>query len=103
MSFDSIASQLEDGVIKILFQFLNMFITVCSKIAEVSSKTLEELLIEVLQWAGVPDFQTTIIDVILDGPWAFFYHITIADLLLGGALIAVIVFGIVKYFTDIIL
>lgn len=93
---------MSSGVFKTLFTMLDRFIGVCTTVYEYGNSTLHELIIRVLDNTNIPEIQIQALDKILSGSWAWIYNITILEILMGSTLIAVILFGIIKYFTDIV-
>lgn len=102
MSLSDYVAGMEGGLIKTLFTLLDKFMTMCTVIANYFDATLREVIVNALQRVEIHEDIVKAINEILEGPWAFIYNISLGDILLGGALLFVIVFGIVKYFTDIV-
>lgn len=96
--------QLPSGIYKGMLKLISMFYDTCVKIYNASTVTISNLLQNLLQNFGLSEKWSEVITNFLEKPsnsWIF--SATLGELILGGLLVSVLIFGIVKFFTDIIL
>lgn len=101
--FDSIVESMNPGVIRTLFRFFSPFIQLCTKVVEYMDLTLRSVLTEALETQGAPNWIVRFINKILSTDVAFIYNVSLGEMLLGGLLFIILCYGIVKFFTDIVL
>lgn len=101
--FDTLVDSMNPGVIRTLFKLFSPFIQLCTKVVEYMDLTLRSLLTQILESQGVPDWIVRFINKILSTDAAFIYNVTLGEMLLGGLLFIILCYGIVKFFTDIVL
>lgn len=101
--FDSIVESMNPGVIRTLFRIFSPFIKLCTKVVEYMDLTLRSVLTEALETQGVPNWIVRFINKILSTEAAFIYNVTFGEMLLGSLLFIILCYGIVKFFTDIVL
>lgn len=95
--------QIPDSILKTLMNIVAIFFRTCTWIVDTAGKTLQEIIVETMENLDVPEKIVELVNAIFDSNWAWIYHFSLLEILLGGALIVVVLFGIIKYFTDIIL
>lgn len=96
-------ADMPDGILKTMFLILQGIATVALTIYKYLFTDLEVILTNTLEGANVPSWIVNIIDWLLDRPSAWVYDLSLFELIFGFGLVIVLIFGIVKYFTDIIL
>lgn len=101
--FDQLIDSMGPGILRTLLQLLNPFTKVCVRIVEYSGSTIRDILTGYLETTTAPEWLVNVIDFILGTDAAWIYNITIGEIILGSFLIIVVCFGIVKFFTDIVL
>lgn len=95
-------SDMPNGIFKTMFLILQGITTVATAIYKYLFTDLGEILSNVLQSVNLPEWLIKIINWLLDTPAAWIYQLNLFELIFGLGLIIVLVFGIVKYFTDIV-
>lgn len=102
--YDSLVDSMEPGVLRTLFKIFGGFVKICTNIVPMMDMTLRQIFTAFLeQIVEAPEWLVDFIDFLLSSDAAFVYNIALGELILGSILILVLAYGIVEFFTDIVL
>lgn len=95
---------LPNGIVKSLLNLVSMFWDTCISVYEFTTQTLSQLLNNLLTSVGISEKWADLITNFLEKPSnAWLFSATLGELILGSLLVSLLIFGIVKFFTDIVL
>lgn len=92
--------ELPDNVIGTMFKILKAAMAFANLLVENLTRTPSEIFSNWLADINTPDWLNTIITGWLNINNPFISNLTIFDILLGGALMIVLIIGVVKFFGD---
>lgn len=95
--------QFPDGPIKILFRILHGLGVVCTFIYDNLFLDIGKILENTLEAVNTPEWIIKIVNWLLDQPFNWFYQLSIFEIIFGLGFIFILIYGIVKFFTDLVL
>lgn len=94
---------LPNGILKNLLNLVAKFYDTCTWIFDNFTRSLSSIILEYVEASDTPEWLVTILKGLLTSNAAWIYKFSVLDLILGTMLIFVLVYGVVKFFTDIVL
>lgn len=91
-----------DNIIGIMFRILDGAMYIANLLVENLMRTPSEIINNWLENEGLPDWLVEFLDAVVKWNSPLTANITLFDLLIGSALIIVLVFGTVKFFTNVL-
>lgn len=96
-------NEMPPGVLKTMFQILSGIALVANTIWKYLFTDLSTILTNIIEEINLPQWLINMVDWLLDTPAAWIYQLSLFEILFGLGLVVVLIFGIVKFFTDIVL